>query len=563
MEVSTSIRQMLSGNRIFVPSYQRAYSWDTSFENNYGSAQVNVFLDDLQEYVNSSATSKYYFGHFLFEQKSDHQFGIIDGQQRLTTIVIFLSALFARLKSLRTLYESEVECYEDMVRRNSTCRFETVYYDDQLFKDVVIEAKRTSDAGVETESGRRILNAFKYFTAWFEDKGEEYSEKMLEVMRDARCTTHPVTSESEAIQMFIFQNYRGKRPSRLEVLKARFMYAIHLHGGSDTEPLMNEIKNRFETIYKSISLIEYAIREDEILTHTFRVHFNSLSETGSDDKIAKLLNGQNPMDFVSSFSASLAMSFGFLASFFGKDERENWDIHSLVTLGGIGDALPFIIKAYHFGLPVAQVNELCKHFESVILRHRLIGTRADLTSRLRIAFEGFTQQTPVIAGVTENIRMIKTATRDMWWWAYWNNDALEHALQGYIYSPIAKYLLWKYEVHLTNQGKDGYLPLRFNNITNAELEHIAPKTENPGAGYEPYDEEFRQQYLECLGNYMLISKSHNCSLSNDAFKVKRDSYISLAQQREVRDMTATELLWTKQMIQKRKEKIISFIMATI
>ncbi len=32
MEASTTIKQMLAGNRIFVPTYQRAYSWDTELE---------------------------------------------------------------------------------------------------------------------------------------------------------------------------------------------------------------------------------------------------------------------------------------------------------------------------------------------------------------------------------------------------------------------------------------------------------------------------------------------------------------------------------------------------
>ena len=29
MEPSTTIKQMVAGNKIFVPSYQRAYAWDT------------------------------------------------------------------------------------------------------------------------------------------------------------------------------------------------------------------------------------------------------------------------------------------------------------------------------------------------------------------------------------------------------------------------------------------------------------------------------------------------------------------------------------------------------
>ena len=93
MEASTTIKQMLSGNRIFVPTYQRAYSWETEFESSNTPKQINVFLSDLEDYNRSNTKSKYYFGHFLFEEKPESKFGVIDGQQRLTTIIIFLSTL--------------------------------------------------------------------------------------------------------------------------------------------------------------------------------------------------------------------------------------------------------------------------------------------------------------------------------------------------------------------------------------------------------------------------------------------------------------------------------------
>ena len=135
MEASTTIKQMLSGNRIFVPTYQRAYSWETEFESSNTPKQINVFLSDLEDYNRSNTKSKYYFGHFLFEEKPESKFGVIDGQQRLTTIIIFLSALFKKLESLRALTEDEEISKEDMIIRKSTYRFETVDYDKQLFKD--------------------------------------------------------------------------------------------------------------------------------------------------------------------------------------------------------------------------------------------------------------------------------------------------------------------------------------------------------------------------------------------------------------------------------------------
>lgn len=407
MEASTTIQQMLAGNKIFVPSYQRAYSWETEFDNSKTPKQTNVFLSDLEDYNRSSTTSSYYFGHFLFEEKDKTTFGVVDGQQRMTTIVIFLSALFKKLESIRPLTEKEEVAKEDMILRKSAHRFETVDYDKQLFKDYVVNQTKKDKNGLDTESAKRIVNAFDFFNAYFSDKDEIYLLKMLETVQNASCTTHPVKDESEAIQMFIFQNNRGKKPSNLEIIKAQFMFNVHLFGGEEKEALIEEIKSRFEKIYKSISSIEYRINEDEVLTYTLRVHFNSLWENNAIDKINSLLSEANPIPFIKLFTQSLATSFEHLTTFFGKDERENIEIHSLITLGGIGIAIPFIIKAYSFGLSTQQISQLCNKLESVVLRHRLIGTRADITSRLNGVYKEFTADNPDINPIIDRINWLK------------------------------------------------------------------------------------------------------------------------------------------------------------
>lgn len=561
MEASTTIKQMLAGNRIFVPTYQRAYSWDTELDNQKQPKQVNTFLSDLEDYNKSSTKSKYYFGHFLFEEKSENHFGVIDGQQRLTTISIFLSALFNRLEQIRDLTEKEQETYEDIIKRNSTYRFETVDYDKQLFKDYVIDQTKKDKNGLETTSANRIVTAFDYFVNQLAEKPESYLLKMLETVQSASCTTHPVKDESEAIQMFIFQNNRGKKPSNLEIIKAQFMFNVHLYGGEEKESLIEEIKNRFEKIYKSISSIEYRINEDDVLVYTLRVHFNSLWESNAIDKINKKLSEENPIPFIKSFTHSLAVSFEHLTTFFGRDERENLEIHSLITLGGIGISLPFVIKAYKFGLEPNQISNLCKSLESLVLRHRLIGTRADITSRINEVYQKFTEENKSTQQIIERINWMKNVPNDSWWWAYWNNSKLNESLQGWIKPSTAKYILWKYENHLESQGKSGYIATRFDRIIDPELEHIAPQTENPESGYDKYDEEFRQQYIDNLGNYLLLSKSHNCSVGNKPFAEKRKSYDNSKQQLEIQNLTDSDNpVWTKELIQKRKEKIIDFVM---
>jgi hypothetical protein len=560
MEASTTIKQMLAGNKIYVPSYQRAYSWDTETEKTNSPKQINVFLSDLEDYNKSATKSKYYFGHFLFEEKEEKKYGIIDGQQRMTTIVIFLSALFSRLKKIRPLKETEQETFEDIIKRNSTYRFETVDYDDRFFKDCVIDQTKKDRNGLKTVSAKRIATAFDFFSLHLKEKDEQYLLKMLETIQSASCTTHPVKDESEAIQMFIFQNNRGKKPSNLEIIKAQFMFNVHLYGGEEKDSLIKEIKDRFEEIYKSISSIEYRINEDDVLVYTLRVHFNSLWESNAIEKINKLLSEENPIPFIKSFTQSLAISFEHLTTFFGKDERENMEIHSLVTLGGIGIAMPFIIKAYKFGININSINQLCSKLESLVLRHRLIGTRADITSRINDVYQKFINETPDLKPIIDRIEWMKTISSDSWWWSYWNNKELERSLQGGINHSTAKYLLWKYENFLEGKGKNGYLSTRFDKIISPELEHIAPQTENPETGYDSYDEEFINQYINCLGNYLLLSKSHNCSVGNNPFVDKRNSYIHMEQQREIQEMTKDKLVWTRNHIQVRKDKIVQFLM---
>ena len=55
METSTTIIKMLIGNRIFVPDYQRAYSWDKNIKDGNFKNQVNTFLLDLEDYLQSDA----------------------------------------------------------------------------------------------------------------------------------------------------------------------------------------------------------------------------------------------------------------------------------------------------------------------------------------------------------------------------------------------------------------------------------------------------------------------------------------------------------------------------
>lgn len=562
METSTSILGMVQGNSIIVPDYQRAYSWETGNDNDI-KKQVNVFLADLEDYLRSKVRTPYYFGHFLYEDLGDFKFAIIDGQQRLTTINIFLCAAFKKIEADRELTDKEAIAYEDVIKRRGNYKFSTVQYDNQLFRDYVIDGTKKDHYNIETSSGKRIVAAYDFFTSKLSSMSVDYVCELLSCVLDASCTTHIVNGESEAIQMFIFQNNRGKKPSQLEVIKAQFMYNAHIYGKEETESIIYEIKNRFEHIYHRISDIEDFVDEDDVLRHTLKVHFNSLWEGNALERINGELLKDSRIDFIRQFSKALEVSFNNIARL-KADALNDTNIEGALLCKRYDIVLPFFIKAYMNGLNQSEISKLGKVLGDLMLRDAIIRTKADLRSRLNDVYCSFTDS---IHAIVERINYMKTT--DNWWWGYWNNGNLSYAINGN-WDPnthnIAKIILWKYENYLIQmEGKSGYAPIRFNSVKNSQLEHISPQTENESiaAGYDTYDEEFMSKYLLCLGNFLLLSASHNESIGNRPFEQKRESYNQLRQQREIQLMTEEDKVWNREKIQARKEKLTKFILENL
>ena len=75
-----------------IPVYQRAYSWDKK--------NWEMFLEDILEQLNGD--NNYFYGNILLETiKKDRNYEVIDGQQRLTTLTIFMRALLNTLDNRR------------------------------------------------------------------------------------------------------------------------------------------------------------------------------------------------------------------------------------------------------------------------------------------------------------------------------------------------------------------------------------------------------------------------------------------------------------------------------
>jgi uncharacterized protein with ParB-like and HNH nuclease domain len=101
MERQSTIKKLFheEGIHFSIPPYQRAYSWEYDKD----KKQVQQFIIDIKE---QNPNKKYFLGHFLFEKDeiNENKYWVIDGQQRLTTVVIFFSCLIRELEE-RKMYQ--------------------------------------------------------------------------------------------------------------------------------------------------------------------------------------------------------------------------------------------------------------------------------------------------------------------------------------------------------------------------------------------------------------------------------------------------------------------------
>ena len=131
-----------SSESIRIPAYQRAYSWE--------SKQCSQFLEDLLE----QKSKRYYLGQFLFEKDGETLF-IIDGQQRLTTTILFLSAIAKIQEKHGINIDGIKETY-------LTDIFRTIEDDQIIFKKVTQKHLVSAIDDTETISQKRIIEAFNF-----------------------------------------------------------------------------------------------------------------------------------------------------------------------------------------------------------------------------------------------------------------------------------------------------------------------------------------------------------------------------------------------------------------
>jgi len=89
----TKLGSFLGNEKLYIPEYQRGYSWEET--------QLDDFWLDLEQIYEENTHDEHFLGQVVIHKnKEDGKRYIIDGQQRISTTIIFLDILRTKFKEI-------------------------------------------------------------------------------------------------------------------------------------------------------------------------------------------------------------------------------------------------------------------------------------------------------------------------------------------------------------------------------------------------------------------------------------------------------------------------------
>lgn len=517
---------------IRIPEYQRAYSWEKK--------HCSQFLEDLLE----QKGKKYYLGQLLFE-RDDNTLFIIDGQQRLTTTILFMSAIAKILHTKGCDIESIRETY-------LTDIFETIKADQVIFEKITQEYFVSDIDDTETISQRRIIKAFLLFEEELKKFDIEDLQKIQKTLENAVITIFYISDKIEATQVFEYQNNRGKELSRFEIIKAHLMHQIYIQSDNlnQANNHIADIQSEISTTYRYIEAVEGYFTENELLDNHCNLFFNI---GGNVESIKEHLNKENnKTEWIKQFFKKFVrLSHSAKSIVSNKNQPE---ITNLFFVGNEANWKLLLLTLFYKGESSGVTSKrILKLLEILCFKLKLGDYRTDYLPNYAKRY--FNSKDYNIDNLYQDIR---NATETGFKW-YWNDgDRFKNIILNYFdnekyhYSRnTIKFVLWQYENDLRLKNRSGAL-LDKDLYDSYTIEHIRPQ--NPTD--EEYPDDFKKNFLHLAGNLALLTQSQNSKFGNKSFDKKKELFqdTALSSYTEIREKSQ----WTEAEIQERHKKISEF-----
>ena len=514
------INDIFNGNRqLQVPFFQRSYVWNEDL--------WERFLDSMTRAT--TIDKEYFLGALILKQKPTNTSSnigdiriLIDGQQRLTTLFLFLKVLCYKSNKKRRFEQmvfADEEISEFSIKHNM--------FDRQCFENIL---KQESLEPIQNANSKLTL-AYNYFLENV-DADKQNVEKILSHISFV-CIDLNSTDDEQVI--FDTINSLGVRLTTGELLKN------YLFSYDTVEEYRTIWKSVFEAddeainywegdtalgriMRKNLETFLYAfihikINEEHYgLTTSQKLRFRSNDDLFSQYKYFLEITNEDHIEFAKDIAsyAKLYMS-KINPNVLNEEISSEFGIDRLnVIMFGLDATtlIPYLLFVIKNQSDEKEISSICKILETYLMRRIVCKCKnsnySDLFSNYLIN-EQFLKADALknyICNI-ENETSLALPT---------NTKLKEGFVNCVLVNNRAKGVLYLLESKLRTASHSTSL----KSFSSYSLEHLLPKkwTVEKWPYYEPFSDEDRNTILKTLGNLAIITQNLNRSISNNSWNIK-------------------------------------------
>jgi uncharacterized protein with ParB-like and HNH nuclease domain len=503
MKTDNSSVADLFNNDLFyeIPEFQRPFSWEKD--------QFEELIDDLSE---ADSTKEYFLGTIVY-YKSDGVRMVVDGQQRLTSLMILLACLRDRIADVKTKADLQnlIIQPEDKVRDISE-RDRLVVRDHDMFHKMIAVQEGTKiafDSRDFDEPASRYIVARDVFAERLDKIDQTALTKLMKFVSN-KCLVIYLEADTfeEAFKLFEIVNDRGKQLRRIDLLKSHNLHPDFVSSKVKRKQLAQQWdqdeaslgERKFESLFNMLRLIYTKSKPAEDLFSEFR---KRIFESG------KLNRGPDFFTTVSDYVSLYSRIFDDRD--FLKDDPLDMHFRALMSIMD-SEFITFewracvLSFAKKFGRD--DIYKFCLSIEKIVLYHLIKGVRKDER------YSDFTLILSDIEKAKSATDAINSAKVDL-------DYIMDRLTNEDVYKkPYEKYVLLRLELAAAELKG-------IREFKAKTTEHVFPQTPLPGGDWDKAaTEEERRKFVNKLGNLVLLSQGKNSSASNREFADKKVSYLS-------------------------------------
>lgn len=543
------LSKIFSDDYVFsIPGYQRPYSW--------GTDQAQELLDDLIDYMQAGGTkldevAPYFLGSIvLIKRESSSEATVVDGQQRLTTLTLLLSAIRASVSSAGMQAGITKRIYEhgDVVTATAArYRLSLRERDREFFREYVQHEDGISRLVALTQTlpdaQQRLQRNAALFLSELAKLDEATLVRLVQFIA-TRCYLVTVATPDldAAYRIFGVLNSRGLDLSATDILKAEIIGAID-KGRRDAytekwEGLEEDLgRDAFGDLFSHIRMVFRKAKPKGTLLKEFREHVDL----------------RDPAAFIDQTLMPLALAFREIvdADFSSQRHAEainrqlGW-LNRLEFKDWLPPALAYFARHRNDPDAVLQFfSDLERLAYSMLVRRSGVNERIERFSRLTGTIEAagdlYSSESPLQLTSKEQY-----ATYD--------------ALSGPLYDTHSARALALILLRLDGLVSGGGAIYEHDIVT---VEHVLPQNPKSGSNWVDWlpSPQDRLLWVHRLGNLALLTRKKNSAANNYDFDRKKSAYFT--KQGVSPFALTTQVLqhakWTKTVLEARQVLLLEVL----